>query len=245
MPHDAGALRLSPSSIMTFLHEPALYVLRRRFGVQAEAGPGAWLGDAVHHGVAYALLHGADHDRAHEAALAKFHERSGGEIRADIDEARERIAPCLRQAMAALAPYGKPVTIEGWVEAPIPGVDAVVRGRTDFGYDDYCIDLKTGRNCYVRPLPDHVLQLACYWRATALPQKLCYVTHARTSIVEVTEEDLAAGWRQIVAAARAMVRLESLPDGDAVTLYPPRDLTGYRWDDATRAKAREIWNLHE
>lgn len=243
MPRNDGRPTISPSTVLTFMAEPAIYLLRKRFGIKGEVGPGAWMGDAVHHGTAYQLLNTADTDRALALAHDKFLERSQGEVREDIEEAKARIPACLKQSYDALSPFGKPITIEGWVEAPIPGTDWLVRGRTDFGYSDFCVDLKTGRNCYTKPLADHVIQMGCYWRATGLPQKVCYVTEKKFGIVNIPEEDLQTAWNQVVAVVRAISRIEEHSDHDAIALCPPRDLTGFRWDDQLRTKARELWNL--
>lgn len=237
-------IRYSPSMILTYLNEPALFLLRRRFQIRSEVGPGAWLGDAVHTGSEMALLHPqAEHDAVLSAAFAKFDERSMGEVREDITEARARVPAMLKNALDALRPLGKPIIAEGWCEAPVPGTDLVIRGKFDLQYATECIDVKTGRNCYTKPLPDHVLQLGCYWRATGLAQRILYVTEKKFGFVSVSTEDLQTAWNMACNAARAMALLESMLEPDAVKLCPPRDLTGFRWDDPTRAKARELWNL--
>lgn len=234
----------SPSQIVTYLNEPALWLMRRRFDVKSEAGPGAWLGDAVHAGAQLALLH-PDATTSDVLAYAEkaFHERSAGLVDEATNEAFAKIGAMLVTAIKALQPLGKPLLVEGWCE--VWAGNSLIRGRIDLGYsgDIPDTDIKTGRNCYQKPLPDHLLALACYRQARKRPQQLLYVTTQKFNFVRPSDVELDLAWKQVTRAVEAMEYIDNQSIELAARLCPPRDMSGFRWDQASRDKAKEIWRL--
>lgn len=234
----------SPSQITCFLNEPALWVMRRRFGMKSEAGPGAWLGDSVHAGAQMALMH-PDASTTDVLAYAEktFHDRAAGLVDDDTNEAFAKIGAMMMNAIKALQPLGQPLLIEGWCETWVG--NTLIRGRIDLGYsgEQPDVDIKTGRNCYQKPLPDHLIALSVYRRARKRPQQLLYVTTSKFNFVTPTDAELDLAEKQVERAVEAMEYLDSQSIELATRLCPPRDLTNFRWDDASRNKAKEIWQL--
>lgn len=251
---------ISASQINRFLTEPALWVVEKFFNIKSTAGPGAWRGSACEAAMDVVLFQDADDAAALAAAHDRFEQDAQGDLSADVVKARDELtlylANLLPVARKLRAEKGTPLVRQARIELDLPGITARLIGYVDYLYDDFGLDLKTvGRlpsftdadPPRIKDKADHLRQMAIYATAKSRPFKLLYVTPGKKKdpvLYPVCDEEVSAGMRQVMAAARAMDRLLKNPDPSAWSMmYPPRDLDGYMWDDVTRTKAREIWNL--
>ena len=252
----------SASQINRFLSEPALWVLDRLYGVRGFAGPGAWRGTAVEAALDAALFSRATDEQALEIAYQTFDREAQGQVGEDVEKAKSEIPAYLKNLLPSMRALGIPLTRQARISLNLEGIDAEVIGYVDYLYPDKLYDLKTtGRmpsideaTNRIKDKWEHLRQMAIYERAKKIPPTLIYVTpgkpdkgkdHKPPLFYTPCREELDAAMRQVECACRAMQRIiRSRRDPDEIAeMYPPRDLSGYLWDAATRAKATEIWKL--
>lgn len=249
--NDDGRNHYSPSAVAMWADEPALRIIWKRFRVRGDMGVATWLGDAVHQAVAFGLLHGQRFTERADLLAACTQEagrvliaRAQGELSLELDAARARMPEMIRQALMALLPLGQPLGSEMRVQASVPGTNAVLHGRTDFTYEFECIDLKTSTRAQTKANSDQLAALAFYREATGKAQRLLYATEAKFSWIAPPAEDLDLAWSQLCRHVAALERFDAMPTSELLALFPPRDLSGFRWDETTRRKAAELWNLN-
>lgn len=234
---------LSPSALLTYQANPAMWCGKYLFGWRDEAGPRAWLGNAIEAGLHSRVLGAADYvERAYNA----FDMKAQGEIRDDIAEARAHIEPMLAQACEAykqrigpLVPLYQ-VKCEWWID----GIEVPVIGYLDFEWPEQIDDLKTTLAIPSKPRPDHVAQLGMYMKARNKDMgSLLYVSPKRFAQYPVTMEEAEAELAALVRSAKAVRHLLGMVRNkyDAVKIFAP-DFSDYRWNDATRKMALEALN---
>ncbi len=244
----------SASQVNTFLAEPALWILRRFWGVQGEASPAMYRGTAVESALD-TLLYKPDTDMEEclRLAMESFELQAQGEISPAHDKARDEIEKVLGnlvpwiKASELPTPTARQMRIEYWID----GIDIPVIGYLDYLLEDCLIDLKTtGRAPGFRDnrlwgKDDHLRQCAVYRAVKGVPAKLLYAMTAKDRepiLYEISDHEKAL--KQVHAAVRAMVRLNNDENRESVAeLYPPQDINGFRWDDTTRKQAEQIWRL--
>lgn len=235
-----GIKHLSPSSLLTYSNNPALWVGKYMFNWKDEAGPRAWLGNAVETGL-HSWLHSAPDCK--ERAFAAFEERAQGEVSNEIVEARNHLWPMVEQATLAYASRKETslplyqVKCETWLD----GIEVPLIGYLDLEWDDAIDDLKTTMACPTKPRDDHLAQLGMYLRARKKDKgNLCYVTPKRHNMIPVTLEETTAAYNSLIRSAKAVRHMLSMvrDKHDAVKIFAP-DFSDFRWNDATRKMALE------
>lgn len=238
-----GIRHLSPSSLLTYQSNPAMWVGKYMFGWRDEAGPRAWVGNAVEAGLHSRIQGAADYvERAYNA----FDMKAQGEISDDITEARAHIEPMLAQACEAykgrigpLVPLYQ-VKCEWWID----GIEVPVIGYLDFEWPEQIDDLKTTLAIPSKPRPDHVAQIGMYMKArNKAAGSLLYVSPKRFAQYHVTMEQAEEELRALTRSARAirhMLGMVRSPE-DAARIFAP-DFSDFRWNDATKKMALEAIN---
>jgi hypothetical protein len=231
---------LSPSSLLTYCNNPALWVGKYMFGWKDEAGPRAWLGNAVETGL-HSWLSGAE-DYVERAQTA-FEFKAQGEVSNDIAEAFGQIEPMLHQAIDAymndIGPV-KPlyqVKCEWWID----GIEVPLIGYLDFEWDHCIDDLKTTQACPTKPRDDHLAQIGMYMRARKKDKgRLVYVTPKRRNVIPVTLEETEQPFQSLIRSAKAVRHMLSMvrDKHDAVKIFAP-DFSDFRWNDNTKKMALE------
>jgi hypothetical protein len=251
----------SASQINTFLNEPALWVLQAFYGVRPEVGAGAWRGNAIEAAMDWFLYKpDANDDDLYRVAMRRFEQDAEGELSDDVEKERQTIADTLNNLMPWLreqelpTPTGTQMKIE-WVP---DGTQTPVIGYVDYLWtgEDYTdlwdlkapgrapsFDKETG---LIKDKQDHLRQVAIYWQARGIKPALLYAMPAKNKapiLYRPSDAELNRALSEVKAAVRAMERL-ARNDADTVApLYPPKDVSGFRWDSTTQNKAAEIWGL--
>jgi len=248
----------SASQINLFLAEPALWVLRRYYGVKPEVGAGAWRGNALEAAMDHYLYRPDSDDEAlQQAALNRFEADAVGELdEGEIDKARAEIPQYLANLLPWLRArdWSAPVGRQLRIDLPIDGASTPVTGYVDYMWDDELWDLKTtGRmpsadkeTGKLKDKGDHLRQVAVYWAARGVQPALLYVTPGKSKepfLYYPSEDELREALSEVRAAVRAMDRLNRNSADMVAPLYPPRDPHGCRWDASTRAYAAKVWDL--
>lgn len=237
-----GISHLSASSLALYRNEPALWCCRYLFGAKDDAGPRAWLGSAVEAGVDWALFNPKEADGALAKARQRFELDAQGDLSDDVEKARSEIAPILENALAEIAPLGRPSARQFRVEHWIDGIEIPVVGYLDWIWPDLIVDLKTTSAMPSEPRPDHVAQMGSYWAVKKRPVRLVYVTPKKRWSRDLTEDELQQGLKTFTRTAHALRRLLSVANSkdDVASFFVPRP-DYYQWSDATRAVAAGIW----
>lgn len=231
---------LSPSSLLTYQNNPSMWCGKYLLGWKDDAGPRAWLGNAVEVGL-HSRLHGvADYK---ERAKHAFFMKAQGELSDEIDEAAEHIEPMLYQAVEAYMNRIGPiqplyqVKCEWWID----GVEVPVIGYLDFEWPEQIDDLKTTMAAPSKPRPDHVAQVAMYMKAR---NKDCgailYVTPKKFIWHQITPADADEALGSLVRSAKAIRSLLSTVGSgkQAMSIFAP-DFSDFRWNDATKQLATQ------
>jgi hypothetical protein len=236
-----GIRHLSPSSLLTYQANPAMWVGKYMFNWKDEAGPRAWLGNAVETGL-HSWLLGAEDYLAR--AITAFEFKAQGEVSNDIAEAANQIGPMLNQAMMAYASRKAlgilplyQVKCESWLD----GIEVPLIGYLDLEWGDAIDDLKTTQACPTKPRDDHLAQLGMYLRSRNKDKgNLCYVTPKRFNMIPVTLEETDAAYRSLIRSAKAVRHMLSMvrDKHDAVKIFAP-DFSDFRWNDSTKKMALE------
>jgi len=239
----AGIKYLSPSALNLYRAEPTLWCGRYLYGWKDDAGPKAWVGNAVEAGL-HAYLHGNSDgptsiERPLGFAMNDFENKAHGEITGELDEARDEIEPMLRQACLAMADRfdSKPryqLKCEHWLD----GIDVPMMGYLDFEWPDGgIVDLKTTRSMPGQSKPDHAAQVAFYMNARKQSGSLLYVTPKKHALYPI--DDMNVALVPLVQAAHALKSLLALArtKQDAIRIFAP-DLNSFYWSDVTREAYR-------
>jgi hypothetical protein len=237
-----GIKHLSPSSLALYRQQPSLWCGRYLMGWKDEAGAKMWVGNAVESGLK-AWLHGTPEGDARQIAMQVFEQQAQGEVSNDIETGRTEIGPMLSRAIEQIEPRwnSKPlcqVACRHFVD----GIEVPLVGYLDFAFDDGIIlDLKTTRALPSKPKTDHAAQVAFYCKARNAGQgSLLYCTTKKGALYGLSPDDIDAGYRSLIMAAKAVRTLlqNSPTKQDALRTFAP-DFDSFYWSDATRKMALE------
>jgi hypothetical protein len=235
---------LSPSNLATYRQEPAYWVAKYLFGIKDEGGAKMWVGNAVEAGLK-AWLHGTPEQDARQIALQIFEQHAQGDLSDDCEAGRAEIGPMLARAIEKVEPRwdSKPLC-QVACRYYVDGLEVPIIGYLDFAFDDGTIlDLKTTRRMPSEPKPDHAAQVAFYCRSrNGAKGGLLYATTKRSELYTLTDEQIDASFKELVAAARAVRNLLRLmpTKEDAASMFAP-NYDHYFWSDKLKESAARIW----
>ena len=143
--------------------------------------------------------------------------------------------------------YGPPSSHGKKIKVSLADDLPVLIGYKNFSYDDLGVDVDL--KCTSRmPLvisPDHALQGAIYWRALgSRAQRFCYVTPGDFKVYELEVDVARNALRQAEHIARRIGDLLSRSDDPVeVCRSTVPDFSNFRWSEATRAAAADVWDF--
>jgi hypothetical protein len=128
--------------------------------------------------------------------------------------------------------------VKHWVD----GLDVPIVGYLDWQFvGGGILDLKTTRAIPSKPRSDHAAQVGFYCKARDCASgSLLYVSTKKGALYELTPDDLEAGYRSLIVAAKAvkMLLTNAPTKQDALRTFAP-DFDSFYWSDATRKMALE------
>jgi hypothetical protein len=232
----------SPSSINLWRNAPKKWCLSYLFGWR-DSGPQMWRGSAVEHGFA-AHLRGAEPVGALAVAYEKYLNESADKTpdEGEFLEQRNLIYPMLQQAIAWHK--ANPVELAAFqikIDVYLDDVERPFTGWVDFGLlNGTDMDLKSTEACPSSPRPDHIGQLAVYWKKRDRPQNLLYVTAKKHAHFELSKEALEGALQDIIDGAKSLEQaLRVMPDRDTMLRSYPANSSFY-YDEATREKLKQL-----
>lgn len=231
-----GIRHVSPSSLNLWRADPALWALKYLRKARDEAGPNAWLGNAVESGLS-AWLYKRDMKGALDAATQEWSNKCQGEISDEITVAATRLPAMLAMAIEEFAGLPTPTSTQAKVECWLDGVPVPVFGYTDFEWPDLVRDLKTTKALPSSPREDHIAQMAIYWQGRQRKKQmaLSYVTEKKRATYTVGDNELATALAEMTVTARTLMRfLDRVHDGRDALAMLPSATDGFRWNDNLR-----------
>ena len=236
-----GIDHLSVSSLALFRNEPALWVARYLYKVKDESGVPAWRGNAVEAGLNQALA-GEDDDTSIAVALSNFEKEANGEVTDEIEAERANIPSMVRLVATNLRPLGRPLTTQRRVERCIPGIEVPIIGYVDYEWDEFIVDLKSTLRMPSAPRGDHAVQVVSYGDTLNKRPGLIYVTPKKFQRFNQDSMDLDdARWVLRRSALALRITLEVAADREEAAQLQVPKFDDFRWSDATKQAAREIW----
>lgn len=235
----------SPSSLNLFAAEPALWVLQYLLGEKSIANSRMCRGTAVEKGVAWGLMDtDASEDDCIKVALKDYDTRMALSVDKRKEETRKGLPAMVKQALAALRPYGEPLGLQGFVEFRPEDLKRPIIGYYDFLFSARVVDLKTTEKMPSEISIPHARQVACYLHNHSnFGAELCYVTPKRCEVYSL--ENLNEHRQAMINIAVTVENLLSLSKDPMffVGITVP-NLDSYFWNDPRlRQRAYEIWQI--
>lgn len=235
--------RHSASSGNRFREAPDSFLWRYALGNKETVNSKMATGGAVEAGLAAHLL-GDTIEGGVASALIAYDASTAGEVGPERDD----IAALMQQAADALKPFGPFLTYQSILRLDAGvhhGLRYPVIAYTDFGYQDFTLDTKITWRLPSKPDFSHVCQLAVYSKLQGgKPQKVAYITPKKHAVYDVPAEDLAHGWRVMLATWRRIEALDArcrTPD-EALALVPLNP-DNFRWNQTDMSKVLATWNV--
>ncbi len=224
---------ISPSSVTLWTANPALWVGRYLLRWKDDQSPAALRGKAIEDGYS-AFLHGVENPET--VAARAFEANAQGLADDDWQQAREEVAPMLRQAMSASGPlHGTRPLMQKKVEHWVDGIGVPFWGFIDYEWPSVeVLDLKTTNRIPSSAKPDHCAQLGLYCRETRLPGRLLYVSKSKSASYTLSEEEASAAFEPMIRAARSLAYfLDHVRDGNEALRMLPVNAEEFRWSPHT------------
>lgn len=231
-----GIRHISPSSLVLWKNDPCLWAGKYLRKWKDEAGPNAWLGNAVESGLS-AWLYKRDMKGALDAATQEWSNKCQGEVSDEITVAATRLPAMLAMAVQGAGDRGIPTSTQAKVECWLDGIGVPCNGFSDFEWTDEIIDLKTTKAMPSSPREDHVAQMAIYWQGRQRKKvaRLLYCTEKRTETYTIGDNELATALADMTVTARTLARfLDRVHDGRDALAMLPASTDGFRWNDNLR-----------
>jgi ribosomal 50S subunit-associated protein YjgA (DUF615 family) len=249
-----GIDHLSASSMNTYAACGAMWCLRYLPGLEYkdQVGPGAWRGSAVEAGLDWWIYNRKD-DTVREDAITKAHARfeqdAQGEIRDDIDKARDDLTGFLDRAIELAAsqyPEGSlPDARQLKFEYRIEGIEVPIIGYMDYVWPGAIDDLKTTYRMPSEISSEHGRQIALYSTVKQRRGRLLYVTPKKSQVMELTPDQVEAHMRYLTRCAHSIRALLAMcPDAPtAASMFVPNLDHNYLWkSEAAKQAAQTYWS---
>lgn len=247
-------IRTSPSDIQLFREEPALWLLKHHPDYQYRTGGSAATlrGHAVEHAIRTACRWEMPAPDAIRHGQRLFLRNKPADLQGEehlpYDKEFAALDDYIWEAYEFLQKHEfikRYHTYQHKCENVIEGIK--VLGYTDFMFADedgqlVGFDLKTTARLPSAMRDTHVEQMAFYEITTGVRFSCLYVTPKKHAVYTITDETLLWGVARMQQTLKAMRIAVSLPSWeDLFTLFPPRDLSSFRWDEGARSHASNIW----
>lgn len=237
--------RHSPSSLNLFCASPAMWVLERVLGKRQPVGAPAFRGTAVEAGVAAGLVdHRVLPDDCVEIARQSYRKLTALSGDTRCEKYALDIERMVLRGLAELRPYGKPSSMQGYVEWKPEGLRYPIIGYYDFEWADHGIiaDLKTTSTLPSIIKPGHARQVALYTGGN-VEGRLAYITPNKSAVYRLENPiEHRNALHRIALAAERFLALSDDPQ-ELVALTVP-DLDSFYWAPSeARQMAYEVWKI--
>ena len=236
-----GIEHLSPSSINTFIAQPAYWIVKYMAKCKDDAGPAAYRGHAVQHGLEAYMTGSVSPEESVRKAMQRFTELTAGA--ADDAHEQERALSGQITANGILQVKGRVMPLsEQKVEIRPEGLEVPIIGYIDWLWGDELWDLKTTKAVPAKAKIDHLRQMSLYCTVQRVPATLLYLGRAKAMKYEVTSGEVAHNFGFIVMAAKRIRNLLDKTDSaeEAAQLFAP-DYEHFMWSDAAIDAGHKLW----
>lgn len=250
-----GVGHVSASTINGWIDQPALTLLKIA-GIKGDPSPAMWRGSASEHAMnLYAAGRETEVDAlvgAAEVEFDKLHSESSADV-SEIKLERERkaltqyvnngveyLSEFMGDAVSAPLMQGKILFNHEELEIPILGYYDML-----FENPHQVVDIKTAASRPSRPSAAHSRQLSIYWHGTGGAEPWVWYV-AKSGVSAFTIDRPQIYFNQFIQAAKSLERVLSFSEDIyecCQLLYPDTD--HWKWDEVTRAAAKDIWKMED
>jgi hypothetical protein len=256
-----GISHLSPSSINTWIRNPAKWILTYLYGYKDGGGPAMWRGTVVDNAIgSYFGLHENQTKRksltlVQEEAMDNLLDlkrdcvKKGFEVNEDKLQKEMALVPdFIGTAVQHYSSLGE--DLEGYQEKIYyedPRLPVPIIGYVDLRHGSTIRDIKTtgvkseGKHA-------HRLQVSLYARAMGCSEAVLdyiYCTKTRSEVISIPVEDIDENVEKLIKGAEAIETFLSISDNknDLAGILIP-DLDNWEWSDKDlRKEVRKIWRM--
>lgn len=238
-------VRHSPSSLNLFASSLSMFTLEKILGRRQPVGAAAYRGTAVEDGVAFGLDNPeAPPSECVEVAMTKWRTLMALNTDPRREKVESGIPGLVEQGLAALRPYGKPSSRQGFIEWRPEGLKYPIVGYYDFMFEDHglVVDLKTSDRLPSEIKAGHARQVALYTGGN-LEGRLAYTTPQKHAVYGL--ENVAAHRNtlyRMAVACEAFLALSDDPQFFVSITVPDLD-SFYFSPPAARQAAWNIWQI--
>jgi hypothetical protein len=236
----------SPSSLNLFAAAPAMWVLERIMKIPQSVGVPAHRGTAVESGVTHGLLDlRAPMQDCIDIAMTRYDMLTAMTPDPRRQKYRDTIPDMVRSALKELRSYGKPSTVQGFVQWRPEGLGKPIIGYFDFEWAKHGIlgDLKTTERMPSEIKRSHARQVALYATSDNIDARLIYVTPRKLEAYKL--ENIREHRQALLNIAMRVEKLLALSDEPEYFLsITVPDLESFYWNNpAARQLAFEHWGV--
>jgi hypothetical protein len=245
-----GIDHVSASSLNTYVHEPALWLMERLLQKKAPVGAAAHRGTGIEAGVTVGLLYPDKpvhecQQLAIEAFDVEAAKNDGLTRDPKFDQERDAVKPTVAIALAELRRYGIPDRVQDRVDRVLDEDLPPLWGYLDYGWTRHgiIIDLKTQLRLASDVSDGHARQVAAYVYGTNYEGRICYATPKKCGVYVVEDVPLRfAELREIAIRLGRFLALSKDPQELAGLLVPDAD--HWMWNNQTAKDHRiEVYGL--
>lgn len=237
---------LSPSSLYTWMAQPALWIMERLLNHRAPVGCAAHRGTAVEAGIAAGLLNPAmPLAECHDIAMREFDKLTALSVDPRRAKEREGLQGMVTTGLAELRQYGVPSSVQGRVEHRFEELSVPIMGFYDFRWDEHAVvvDLKTTNRVPSEPSSQHARQVALYVHGTNAEGRLAYTSSNKIAVYRV--DNPAQHIADLVNVAQRLGRFLAIsPDPKELASLLTPDIDSFWFSDpVARANAKAVYGL--
>lgn len=242
---------LSPSALNLFIKDPALWVMKHYFKVNAENNIYFIRGRFVENCCNMSVRNNALvklQDFKENCLQERFKELDDLEITdKDLEDYYYWGKYCYENLPKDV------VNLQTRAAMKLEGIE--IAGYIDYEYKDKIIDLKTTNTLPIvvsrgeragmlsTTKSDNIRQQVIYKLATGKEVALLYVSPENTLLYNITEKDVEEIMPSIKEGIKNIKKLLTLKIEDVILTTRPEKMTSFYWTDNLRKKAKEIWKL--
>jgi len=204
-----GIQHLSPSSLNLFIGSPGLFVRRYLAKIKDCGKPPMWRGTAVDRGLGVLWL-GRDMDTAIVHALDAYDREVGKAITEfdyqpnDATSEQRALIPAFMSAASWWNPPSQLLASQVKVEYMLDPIPVPIEGWVDYTFDDFDLELKTGKQIQTSITAPHARQVSMYKAKRNRVSCVLYATDKKYSFLPVTDDIYQSAMREVRQAAAAL-----------------------------------------
>lgn len=250
-----GMSHVSASTINGFIDQPALTLLKIA-GIKGDPSPAMWRGSAAEHAMnLFAAGRKTETDSliaAAELEFDKLHKESDADVSEEkLLREKKALTQYVNNGVQYLSEFMgdavAPPLMQGKIYFEHEELNVPILGYYDMLFQNphQVVDIKTSASRPRYPSHAHSRQLAIYWYGTGGAEPWVWYV-AKSGVSAFTVDKPQKHLNNFIQAVKNLERVLSHSEDifECCQLFYP-DIDHWKWDDNTRAAAKDIWKMEE